>query len=150
MPRTDRASRVVAAPPEKVFDAFVSPEALQQWLPPEGSTGEFEHFDLRAGGSYRLRLRFESPTGKTTENSDLVHVRIVEVVPGERLVQAVDFESDDPAFAGTMLMTWQASPVPEGSRVQIVAEQVPDGISATDHAAGLASSLENLAAYLAG
>ncbi len=148
MPRTDVASRTVAASPERVFQAFVDQEALLQWLPPAGSTGELEHFDLRAGGSYRLRLRFESPIGKTTEDSDLVEVRIVEVVPGERLVQAADFDSDDPAFAGTMLMTWKVTPAPEGARVEIVAEDVPDGITAQDHADGLASSLDNLATYL--
>lgn len=150
MPRTDFASRTVAAPAEQVFRAFVSQEALLEWLPPAGATGRFEHFDLRPGGSYRLRLVFEDHPGKTTEDSDVVEVRIVEVVEGERLVQAVDFGSEDPAFAGTMLMTWQVSPVPEGTEVRIVAEQVPDGITAQDHAEGLASSLENLAAYLGG
>lgn len=150
MPRTDQAARIVAASPERVFAAFVQKEALLQWLPPAGARGHFEKFDLRPGGSYRLVLTFEDAPGKTTENSDVVEVGIVEVVPGERLVQAVDFASEDPAFAGTMLMTWQVSPAPEGSRVQIRADQVPDGISAQDHADGLNSSLANLAAYLEG
>ena len=149
MPRTDQAARAVAATPEQVFEAFVSEEALLQWLPPEGATGSFEHFDLRPGGSYRLRLTFERAPGKTTADSDVVRVRIVELVAGERLVQAADFDSEDPAFAGTMLMTWQVSPAPEGGAlVRIRADDVPDGISAADHAAGLASSLENLATYL--
>lgn len=150
MPRTDQASRIVAASPERVFAAFVQEEALLQWLPPAGSTGRFEHFDLRPGGSYRLVLTFDDAPGKTTENSDVVEVGIVEVVPGERLVQAVDFASEDPAFTGTMLMTWQVSPLEAGSQVEIKAENVPDGISAEDHAAGLNSSLENLAGYVEG
>jgi Activator of Hsp90 ATPase homolog 1-like protein len=62
-------------------------------------------------------------------------------------VQAVGFVSDDPAYAGTMTMTWQVNAVSAGTRVDIVAEDVPDGISAADHAAGLSSSLANLAAY---
>jgi len=69
-------------------------------------------------------------------------------VPGERVVQAVDFVSDDAAYAGTMTMTWAVTAVDAGTRVDIVAEDVPDGISAQDHAAGLASSLTNLAAYV--
>jgi hypothetical protein len=69
-------------------------------------------------------------------------------VPGARVVQAVDFVSDDPAFAGTMTMTWQLSAVAEGTRVEVRAEDVPTGISAEDHAAGMASSLANLAEYL--
>jgi hypothetical protein len=60
----------------------------------------------------------------------------------------VDFESDDPAFSGTMTMTWEVVPVDAGTRIDITAEDVPDGISADDHAEGLASSLANLASYL--
>ena len=63
-------------------------------------------------------------------------------------MQAVDFVSDDPAYAGAMIMTWEVTAADAGTRVNIVAEDVPDGISAEDHAAGLASSLTNLAAYL--
>jgi hypothetical protein len=69
-------------------------------------------------------------------------------VAGARVVQAVDFVSDDPAYAGTMTMTWELTDVEGGTRVDIVAVDVPDGIAAADHAAGLASSLENLARYL--
>jgi Activator of Hsp90 ATPase homolog 1-like protein len=60
----------------------------------------------------------------------------------------VDFVSNDPAYAGTMTMTWEVTAVDAGARVEIRADDVPDGISAEDHAAGLASSLANLAAYL--
>ena len=63
-------------------------------------------------------------------------------------MQAVDFVSDDPTYAGTMTMTWEVTPVDAGTRVEIRADDVPDGIAAEDHAAGLASSLANLAAYL--
>jgi uncharacterized protein YndB with AHSA1/START domain len=152
MPRTDTAARVVAAPPERVFAAFVDAEALTTWLPPEGMSGRFEHFDPRPGGSYRLELTYADASdapGKATDATDVVDVRFVDIVPGERVVQAVDFVADDPAFAGTMLMTWSVSPAGErGTRVDIVAEQVPDGISAEDHAEGLRSSLENLATYV--
>ena len=64
------------------------------------------------------------------------------------MVQAVDFVSDDPAFAGTMTMTWEVTAVEGGTRVDIVADDVPGGISAEDHAKGLASSLANLADHL--
>ena len=68
--------------------------------------------------------------------------------PNERVVQAVDFVSDDPAFAGTMTMTWQLHAVDGGTRVEIVADDVPDGISADDHAVGMASTLGGLAGYV--
>ncbi|MDP1818311.1 MAG: SRPBCC family protein [Acidimicrobiales bacterium] len=151
MSRTDRASRVIAAPPDRVYAAFVDPDALVAWLPPQGMSARFEHFDPRSGGSYRLVLTYADASGapgKSSSDTDVVEARFVELVAGQRVVHAVDFESDDPAFAGTMTMTWEVTAVDGGSRVDITAAGVPDGISAEDHAAGLAASLDNLAAHL--
>ena len=111
MPRTDRGSRVIAAPPGHVWAALVDPGALMAWLPPGGMTGRFERFDARPGGSYRMVLTYSDASGapgKATAKSDIIEARFVD----------------------------------------IVAEDVPDGISSADHAAGLASSLTNLAAYV--
>jgi uncharacterized protein YndB with AHSA1/START domain len=149
--RTDSASKVIAAPPDRVYAALVDPEALTAWLPPKGMSGRFEHFDARPGGSYRLVLTYadaSSAPGKSTAGSDIVDVRFVDIVSGERVVQAVDFVSDDPAHAGTMTMTWAVTAVDAGTRVQVRADNVPVGISAADHAEGLESSLSNLARYL--
>lgn len=151
MARTDTASRVIAAPADRVYAALVDPDALAAWLPPDGMSGRFERFDARPGGSYRMVLTYSAPSdspGKATANSDIVEARFVDIVPGVRVVQAVDFISDDPAYAGTMTMTWEVGAVDAGTRVEIRAEDVPPGISADDHAAGLASSLANLAAYV--
>jgi uncharacterized protein YndB with AHSA1/START domain len=142
---------VIVAPPERVWAALVDPEALLAWLPPGGMIGRFERFDARSGGSYRMVLTYSDASGapgKATLDSDIVEARFVDIVPGERVVQAVDFVSDDPAYAGTMIMTWEVAADDSGTRVNIVAEDVPDGISAEDHAAGLDSSLTKLAAYL--
>ncbi len=141
----------MAAPPGRVWAALVDPEALLAWLPPGGMTARFERFDARPGGSYRMVLTYSDASGapgKATADSDVVEARFVDIVPGERVVQAVDFVSDDPAYAGTMTMTWEVAAVEAGTRVDIVAEDVPDGISAEDHAAGLSSSLANLADYV--
>jgi uncharacterized protein YndB with AHSA1/START domain len=149
--RTDSASRVIRSTPQRVFAALVDAKALADWLPPSGMTGRFERFDARAGGSYRLVLTYAdgwSGSGKTTTDSDIVEARFVEVVPNLRVVQAVDFVSEDPAFAGTMTMTWELSVDSSGTRVRVRADNVPSGISAADHAGGLASSLANLAAYI--
>src|SRR6266498_2817783 len=144
MPRTDRASRVVAAPPGRVWAALVDPEALMSWLPPGGMTGRFERFDARPGGSYRMVLTYSDTSGapgKATADSDIVEARFVDIVPAKRVVQAVDFVSDDPAYAGTMIMTWEVTAADGGTRVEITADNVPDGVSPEDHAAGLTSSL---------
>jgi uncharacterized protein YndB with AHSA1/START domain len=112
-------------------------------------TGRFESFDARTGGGYRLVLTYPAGAGdgKTTADSDVVDVRFVTVEPG-RLVQEVDFVSDDPAFAGTMTLTWELARAEAGTRVTIRADDVPDGISAEDHAVGMSSSLANLAVYV--
>ena len=150
MTRTDKASRLVAATPEKIFAALIDADALTRWLPPSGMIGRFEHFDARPGGSYRLILTYRDGSGgrgKATATSDVVEARFVDIVPNARVVQAIDFVSDDPAFAGTMTMTWEIVPVGDKTRVEIRAENVPSGISAEDHAIGLQSSLANLADY---
>ena len=151
MGRTDTASRVISAPVERVYAALVDAGALTVWLPPAGMSGRFERFDARPGGSYRMILTYadaSTAAGKTTAGSDVVEARFVDIVPGVRVVQAVDFVSDDPAYAGTMTMTWEVAGVDAGTRVEIRAVDVPAGIRAEDHAAGLASSLANLAAYV--
>ncbi len=114
-------------------------------------TARFERFDPHAGGSYRLVLQYEdssSASGKATADTDIVEARFVELVPDVRVVQAVTFVSEDPAFSGTMTMTWNLRAVDGGTRVDVVADSVPDGISAADHATGLQSSLTNLARFL--
>ncbi|HET7351806.1 MAG TPA: SRPBCC family protein [Marmoricola sp.] len=149
--RTDTASRTVDAPPDQVYAALVDPEALVAWLPPDGMTARFEHFAAGPGGGYRLVLTYAETsggTGKTTPDSDVVEARFVELVPGSRVVQDVDFVADDPRHAGTMTMTWELTPMVSGTRVDVRADDVPPGISAEDHAVGLASSLANLAAHL--
>ena len=151
MPRTDTASRSIDAPPDLVFAALVDPDALLAWLPPAGMHARFEHFDPRPGGSYRMVLTYEDSggaPGKSTDDADIVEARFVEIVPGDRVVQAVEFASDDPALAGTMTMTWTVAARDGGTLVEIRADDVPDGIAAEDHAAGMASSLENLATHL--
>lgn len=151
MTRTDTASRTIPAPPDRVFAALVDPEALAVWLPPDRMSCRFERFDARPGGSYRAILAYDDATGspgKTRADEDVVEARFVEIVPGVRVVQAVDFVSDDPAYAGTMTMTWEVTPAGSGTWLELRADDVPAGISAEDHVAGLSSSLANLASYL--
>lgn len=151
MSRTDRASLLIHVPREDVFAALTSEAALLAWLPPKGMQARFERFDLRTGGSYRLVLTYDDASdspGKSSPDSDVSEVRIPRVDPGERVVQEVDFESDDPTMQGTMQMEWQLLSVDEGTIVEIVARNVPAGIRARDHAEGITSSLSNLAAYL--
>jgi|APCry1669190731_1035312.scaffolds.fasta_scaffold22407_2 uncharacterized protein YndB with AHSA1/START domain len=149
--RTDSASRIIAASAESIYRAFVDPVAWPQWLPPDGMTGHIDEFDPRADGIYRMTLTYRGDqlqVGKTSENTDVVEGRFVELIPNERVVQIVRFQCDDPAFSGEMHMTWSLSPTPGGTEVSIVAKNVPKGISKDDHDAGLRSTLRNLARFV--
>ncbi|MCW3846416.1 SRPBCC family protein [Sphingomonas sp. LB-2] len=150
--RTDRASRLIKAPVDVVYRAFVDPALLMRWLPPEGMRGEMLDFDARPGGGYRMALHYldaeHETAGKSGEDVDMVEGRFVALDPGRRIVQQAEFVADDPAFAGTMTVTWRFASADGGTRVAVVCEDVPQGITKRDHDAGLKSSLANLAALV--
>ena len=150
MGRTDEASLFIPAAADEIYRALVDPSAVAEWMPPTGMTGRIDEWDARPGGRYRMVLTYaDAGPGKTTADSDVVTGRFIELVPGERFAQDADFASDDPAFAGTMRMTWMLEPAADGTLVRVRADDVPHGITAEDHAVGLASSLANLAAFVA-
>lgn len=150
--RTDSATRLVRASPEAIYRAFMDVEALMAWLPPQGMSGRALLFEPWQGGRYRIELTLEGEgrkaSGKTTERTDIAGGRFLALEPGRRIVQSVEFDSAEPAFAGTMVMTWSIDPAREGAKVTVSAAAVPSGISAADHEAGLASSLGNLARFV--
>ena len=150
MTHTDTASAAVAGSPSDVFAALVDAHARTVWLPPAGMSGRFEWFDARTGGGYRMVLVYDDPSiaGKSDANADIAQARFAEIEPPSRVVEEVDFVSDDPRFAGTMTMTWTIEGEGTGSRVTITATDVPDGISSDDHATAFTSTLRNLDAYL--
>ncbi|HWC23460.1 MAG TPA: SRPBCC domain-containing protein [Flexivirga sp.] len=151
MGRTDRASLLIHVDPATVFAALTDRDALVRWLPPKGMRGRFERFDLRDGGSYRLVLTYDDASaspGKTSADADVSEVRITRLIPNERIVQEIEFESDDPAFRGTMRMEWSLRGTSDGTDVAVEARNVPAGIRARDHAEGITSSLTNLSTYL--
>ena len=150
--RTDSASRRIDAPPDAVYRSFESADSLMQWLPPSKMSGRALEYDFRQGGRYRIQLRYEDAKGvgsaKSGDRTDISSGHFVELLPGKRIVQSVEFQSDDPAFAGTMTMTWSFEPEHGGTKVSVSAAGVPSGISKADHDAGLKSSLENLARFI--
>ncbi|WP_316232768.1 SRPBCC domain-containing protein [Bradyrhizobium sp. SZCCHNPS2010] len=146
--RRHSVSRCIRASEDAIYEAFIKPESLVRWLPPEGARGEIRQFDVREGGSFALVLTFAAAPGKSSSHQDVVRGRFLQLVPGKRIVQAIDFVSDRPEFAGTMTMTWSLAPAADGTLVSILAENVPIGIGRTDHELGMASSLENLARFV--
>ncbi len=132
-----KASRHIKALPQAIYDAFLSREAVSCWLPPDGATMDIDVFEAHIGGQFRMTLTFDSTAGKSLENADIVEGRFVDLVPGKRIVQSFEFISDDPAFAGTMTMSWSLDAISDGTNVTIVAHDVPRGINRTDHEVGI-------------
>jgi len=146
--RRDMAARLIKASPQAIYDTFMVREAVAQWLPPQGATIEIQVFEPRIGGRFQMTLTFAAAPGKSTANSDVVVGRFVDLVPQQRIVQAFEFDSPDPAFAGTMTMRWTLEAAAGGTAVTVIAENVPPGISPADHEDGMNSSLAHLAAYV--
>lgn len=147
--RTDTGSRTIKASPEAVYRALVEADAVASWRPPQGMRAEILAFDPREGGTYRMAFIYEDAGshGKSRDNADVFEGRFVELVRDSRVVELIEFESDDPAFAGVMRIVTTLEPVEGGTRVTVSCEDVPRGIGEDDHQKGIASSLENLAAF---
>ena len=150
MRRTDRAERLIAAPAAQLFACWTDPVRLARWLPPRGMTGQVEVLDPRPGGPFRLVLTYDDPKerGKSGGASDVVAGQFVAVDPPRHLAFVSRFNSDDPAFQGEMRMDWYFEPETRGTWVRVVATNVPPGIMPEDHAAGMGSSLAQLAALV--
>ncbi|RAK60035.1 ATPase [Phenylobacterium hankyongense] len=144
-----RTSQVIKASPEALYRAFMDPAVLVEWLPPAQMTGVIHAFDARVGGGYRMSLYYPPDErtfrGKTAEREDRVDVRFVDLVPPRRIVEAVTFDSPDPAFAGEMTLVVTFDDAPGGTEVSFVASNLPPGVRPQDHDDGARLSLAQLA-----
>ena len=138
MPSTVQFHRVFTAPPERVYRAFLDPEALVKWLPPHGFTGKVHHSDPRVGGSYKMSF-----TNFTSKKSHSFGGEYLELVPGERLRWTDRF--DDPSLPGEMKNSVTLKKVSVGTEVHIVQEGIPDAIPAEACMLGWQESLTLLA-----
>lgn len=138
MPSTVRFHRVLKAPPERVYRAFVDPDAKVKWLPPHGFTAKVHHLDARVGGSYRMSF-----TNFTSGRSHAFGGMYLEVKPGELLRWTDRF--DDANLAGEMVTTVRLTKVSVGTDVEIVQEGIPDAIPPEAFTLGWQESLTLLA-----
>jgi len=121
MPNTIRLHRVLRAPPERVYRAFLEPDALVKWIPPNGFIAKVHHMDPRVGGSYKMSF-----TNFGTGSSHSFGGEYLELVPHERIRYVDKF--DDPNLAGTMQVTIALKKVSCGTEVNITQEGIPDVI----------------------
>lgn len=135
---TVRLHRVLAAKPEKIYRAFLEPDAMAQWLPPNGFTGKVHHLDAKVGGTYKMSFTNFS-TGTTMSFGG----EYLELIPHERLRYTDNF--DDPSFPGEIQVTVILKNVSVGTEVNIVQEGLPDAIPLEACYLGWQESLLNLA-----
>ena len=138
MPSTIRLYRVLKAPPERVYRAFLEPEALAKWLPPHGFTCKVHALDAEVGGRHRMSF-----TNFTTGNGHGFGGEYLELVPNERIRYTDRF--DDPDLPGEMTATVTLRAVSVGTELQVVQEGVPDAIPAEACHLGWQESLAQLA-----
>ena len=118
---TVRLQRVLRAPPERVWRAFTSAEAMAKWLPPNGFTASVAQMDVRVGGRFRMSF-----TNFTTQQSHSFGGKYLELIPNELLRYTDVF--DDPNLPGEMQTSISLRPVSCGTELSIVQEGIPEAI----------------------
>lgn len=130
--------RVLKTPPERVYRAFLDPDALVKWLPPHGFTGKVHHLEAQIGGTYRMTF-----TNFGTGESHSFGGTYLELVPGERIRHTDQF--DDPNLPGSMQTTITLRTVFCGTDLHIVQEGIPEMIPPEACTLGWQESLQLLA-----
>ena len=120
---TVKLHRVLRSTPDRIFRAFIDPDAMAKWLPPHGFTGKVHSMDARVGGSYKLSFK-----NFTTGDSHSFGGKFLELVPGERLRYTDQF--DDPNLPGEMVTTVTIKKVSVGVELNVVQEGIPEVIPA--------------------
>jgi uncharacterized protein YndB with AHSA1/START domain len=135
---TVRLHRVLRCPPERVYRAFLDPDAMSKWLPPHGFTGKVHQIDAKVGGGYRMSF-----TNFSTGRSHAFGGQYIELTPNERIRHTDKFE--DPNLPGEMLTTITLRKVSCGTDLNVVQEGIPDGIPVESCYLGWQESLGLLA-----
>jgi uncharacterized protein YndB with AHSA1/START domain len=134
---TVRLHRILRAKPDKIYRAFLTPEAVARWLPPNGFTCTVDHLEAQVGGTFRMAFR-----NFTTGHAHAFGGKYLELVPGERIRYTDTF--DDPNLPGEMVTTVTLRAVSVGSEVTIVQEGIPEAIPVEFCYLGWQESLEHL------
>lgn len=121
MPSTVRLQRVFKCPPEKVYRAWLDPDAIVKWNPPHGFTARVHELDARVGGTYRMSF-----TNFTTGTTHTFGGRYLELVPDQRIRVTDAF--DNPDIPGEMVTTITLTETSIGTEVMIMQENLPDAI----------------------
>jgi uncharacterized protein YndB with AHSA1/START domain len=144
-------SRHLNARPAEVYRALVDARAVSTWMVPAGMTSQVHAFDAREGGTFRISLSYDAPTGigKTSAHTDTFHGRFVKLVPDREVLEVLEFETADPEMRGEMTVGYSLSEAEGGGTdLHAVHDGVPPGVSAADNQTGWRMSLDKLAALV--
>lgn len=139
------------APRSAVYRALLDPRAVATWKVPSQMTARVHAFDPREGGLFRVSLTYDQPVGrgKTSAQTDTYHGRFVKLVPDQQVVEASEFETEDPAMRGEMTITYTLTDAGAGTDLAAVHDGLPPGISPADNLTGWREAFGRLAALLA-
>ncbi len=147
---TTRVTRHVNAPRAAVYQALIDPDALAAWRVPVGMTCVVHEHDAREGGRIRVSLSYDQPAedGEASPRVHTYHGYFATLVPDEKVVEVLEFETDDPARRGEMRMTTTLVDSGGGTDVVLTHENLPPGVSPADNETGTVMALDKLAALL--
>jgi len=145
-----RIHRHVNAPRAAVYRALLDARAVAIWKVPTGMTSHVHAFDAREGGSFRISLTYDAPTGtgKTTAHTDAYHGRFVKLVPNEQVIEVTEFETADPAMRGEMTIMISLADADGGTDILAVHDNLPPGVSPADNETGWRMALDKLGAFV--
>lgn len=140
------------APRAAVYRALTDADAIAAWRVPPGMTVQVHAFDPREGGAFRVSLTYvdDAGVGKTSERTDTYHGRFVKLVPDQEVVEALEFETTDPAMQGPMVITYTLADAAGGTDLTAVHAGLPPGLSPADNELGWRLSLGQLAKLVEG
>ena len=149
---TTSVTQFIAAPRTAVYRALIDAASAREWMVPDGMSSVVHEFEPRVGGRIRISLTYDEPTGagKTTAHTDTWHGRFLELVPDERVVHSVEFETDDPGMKGAMTVAMSIANREGGSELVAVHDGLPPALSAADNELGWRLSLGKLARLVEG
>lgn len=133
-------------PASVAYRALIDPDAVAAWMFPDGMSIHIHHFEPWVGGRFRISLTYDDDvgTGKSSAHTDTYHGHFVDLVPNERVVQALAFETADPSMQGEMRITFALTEAEGSTVLDAWHENVPPGISPADNETGWRMSLARL------
>jgi uncharacterized protein YndB with AHSA1/START domain len=145
-------SMLIKAPRSKIYRVFIEPRLLARWQAPDKMSCQVYHFEASEGGTFRISLTYLDPAnsqaGKTSEGTDTYNGRFLELVPDEKIVQSVRFESESAEFAGKMRITTSLADEDGRTRIAMLCENISRGIRREDNELGCWQSLKKLASLV--